>query len=256
MTFVEVLILGIVEGVTEFLPVSSTGHLILAEKALEVEKSSFLTTFNIAIQLGAIGAVVLLYWRRFLVERQALLRVMVAFVPTAILGLLFYSQVKEILKSHEVVLWSLVIGGVVLMLFETWHGERPGACDDIQSVPLWQAGVVGLCQSVAMVPGVSRSAATVLGSLGLGWTRRAAVEFSFLLAVPTMAAATCLVLYKNASTFTLDQTGALAVGFVVSFVVAVVAIKWLLYFVRTHSFFWFGVYRILAALGFYWVVLR
>lgn len=256
MGYLESIILGVVEGLTEFLPVSSTGHLILASSLLGLSQSDFQKSFEIAIQLGAIAAVVVLFWKSFL-NRSILARLAVAFVPTGIVGFVLYGFIKTyLLGSPQVVLWALLLGGVVLIVFELWHRERDDATASLGEVTYLQSLGIGFAQALAVVPGVSRSAASILGGLLLGLKRTTIVEFSFLLAVPTMLAATSYDLYKNAGSFSPEQFGVLAVGFVVSFVVALGAIRWLLSFVRAHTFISFGVYRVLVAIFFWLVVLR
>jgi undecaprenyl-diphosphatase len=250
MTFWEAFLLGIVEGLTEFLPISSTGHLMLTSEALGIEATDFRASFTIAIQLGAILAVVVLYWRSFLVDSVVLQRVVVAFIPTAALGYLLYPVVTELLKSTPVALWSLALGGAGLILFEVFHGERRDAQEGLKNVSLIQAVAIGLCQVFAMLPGVSRAGATVVGGMVLGLTRKTVVEFSFLLAVPTMAAATGYDLMQTAGSFSGEQVAVLAFGFVISFIMALAAIGLLLRFIKTHTFVAFGVYRIVAALAF------
>lgn len=255
MTPFDALILGIVEGVTEFLPISSTGHLILASSLLQIPSSDFLKTFEISIQLGAILAVVVLYWRSFL-NIEILKRIAVAFIPTGIIGLAFYKVAKTYLLGNEaVVLWALALGGLALIVFELFHTEEAGATEGAQHITYGQAVLVGLFQAVAIVPGVSRSAATILGGLLIGIKRVTIVEFSFLLAVPTMGAATGLDLLKSADSFSSDEFVPLATGFVVSFLVALAAIQFLLRFVRSRSFIAFGIYRIVVAILFFWLVL-
>lgn len=249
MDLLHALILGVVEGVTEFLPISSTGHLIITSKLLGMARTDFLKTFDIAIQLGAILSVAVLYWRSLLVDFEVIKRVAAAFIPTAVIGLIFYKFVKEVLlDSTQVVLWSLLVGGVVLVVFELMYREKNGAISDVKQLSLGQAALIGVFQSVAMIPGVSRSAATIVGGLCLGVSRKAIVEFSFLLACPTMAAATGLDLIKSAHAFTADQFSFLAVGFLAAFAVGILSIQFLLYFVRNNNFIWFGVYRIVFAL--------
>jgi undecaprenyl-diphosphatase len=248
MNLLDSAILGVVEGITEFLPISSTGHLILASSLLGLPSTEFLKTFEIAIQLGAILAVLALYWKRFL-DLAVLKKVAVAFVPTAVIGLALHDLAKEhLLGNQAVVLWALGLGGVLLIAFELLHKEQESASADLASISYKQAALVGVFQAVAIVPGVSRSAATILGGLLVGIRRMAIVEFSFLLAAPVMMAATGLDLAKSASLFSAGDFGNLAVGFVVSFVVALFSIRFLLKFVRTHTFIPFGVYRILVAL--------
>ncbi len=255
MTFFHAIILGIIEGITEFLPISSTGHLILASKVLRLPSTDFLKSFEIAIQLGAILAVVVLYWRSFFVKFEILKKIIVAFLPTAVLGLIFYKVVKQfLLGSEQVVLWALLLGGVFLIIFEIFYRERQDAVEGVEKISWGQAVIIGLCQSIAIVPGVSRAASTIVGGIALGLKRKTIVEFSFLLAVPTMIAATGLDLVKSGGGFSPDQFGLLAVGFVLSFLTAIAAIKFLLRFVKNHSFISFGVYRIILAILFWFLL--
>lgn len=250
LTTIQAVVLGIVEGVTEFLPISSTAHLILASNLLRLEQTEFLKSFEIIIQLGAILAVVALYWRD-LMDWEVLKRLAVAFIPTGILGLMFYKIVKQYLIGNiSVVLWSLILGGIFIILFEKWHRENKEGKERIKDISYKNCAIIGVCQSVAMVPGVSRSAATIVGGLALGLKRKTIVEFSFLLAVPTMMAATGLDLFKNAASFSSSQANVLAVGFVVSFIMAIIGIKFLLAYVQKNSFTAFGVYRIVIVLLF------
>ena len=245
--FFHVIILGIVEGITEFLPISSTAHLILAASIFELSQTEFLKSFEIIIQLGAILAVVVLYWRS-LMKIEVLKRLAVAFIPTGILGIIFYRIIKiYLLGNTAVVLWALFLGGAFLIIFEKWHREKEDSLREISLISYRQCFLIGLFQSVAMIPGVSRSAATIIGGLILGLNRKTIVEFSFLLAVPTMAAATGLDLIKNAASFSLGEAHLLLAGFVISFVMAIIGIKFLLAFVRERTFIAFGVYRIILA---------
>ncbi len=256
MSVIHSVILGLVEGITEFLPVSSTGHLILASALLGIPQSDFQKTFEIVIQLGAILAVVVIYWRSFL-ELETLKKVIVAFIPTGIIGLALYKVVKTYLLGNEqVVLWALALGGAALILFEYWHTEKESASASIAEVTYKQALWIGLFQAVSIIPGVSRSAATMLGGLVVGLKRRTIVEFSFLLAVPTMLAASGLDLLKTSVAFTAGQVGSLAIGFVVAFAVALLSIRFLLGYVRSHTFVPFGIYRIAVALAFYFLIIR
>ncbi|MFZ5364417.1 MAG: undecaprenyl-diphosphate phosphatase [Patescibacteria group bacterium] len=253
MDFFHTIILGIVEGITEFLPISSTGHLILTSKLLRLPSTEFLKSFEIAIQLGAILAVVALYWKSFFVRFEVLKKVVVAFLPTAVLGLIFYKIIKQfLLENEQVVLWSLFLGGIFLIIFEWKYGEKENAVDDVAKISWRQAIIIGFFQSIAMIPGVSRAAATIVGGLLLGLKRKTIVEFSFLLAVPTMAAATGLDLLKSGSNFSGREFGLLAVGFVLSFFTALAAIKFFLNFIKNHSFIFFGAYRVILAI-LWWV---
>lgn len=255
MTIFDAVILGAIEGFTEFLPISSTGHLILASTALGIPDSAFLKSFTIAVQLGAILAVVSMYWRSFLVI-EMLKRLAVAFLPTALIGLALYSFIKSHLLGNEVVvLWALLLGGIALIAFERMHKEKADAASSPLDITYAQSALIGVFQSIAIIPGVSRSAATIIGGLLLGIRRVAIVEFSFLLAVPTMGAATGLDILKNPGLFTSDTLPILAAGFAVAFVVAMLAIKFLIAFVRSRSFVPFGVYRIVIALLFFLFVL-
>jgi undecaprenyl-diphosphatase len=255
MTPFDALVLGIVEGVTEFLPISSTGHLILTSSLLDIPSSDFLKTFEISIQLGAILAVVALYWRSFL-NVEILKRIVVGFIPTGIIGLALYNIVKAYLLGNElVVLAALALGGLALILFELFHTENPTGSEGVENITYGQAALVGLFQAVAIVPGVSRSAATILGGLLIGIKRVTIVEFSFLLAVPTMGAATSLDLLKSAGAISSGQLFPLTIGFTVSFLVALAAIRFLLSFVRSRSFISFGVYRIVIACIFFLFVI-
>ncbi len=255
MDIIHAFILGIVEGLTEFLPISSTGHLILASRLLHIPETEFLKTFEISIQLGAILAVVVLYWRLLFLDIEVMKRLAVAFLPTAIIGVTVYKSVKVLLGSEAVVLWTLLLGGILIIIFELLHKEQVDAFDDVAKLPYKTTLFVGLFQSIAMIPGVSRSGATILGGLLLGIRRKTIVEFSFLLAVPTMAAATGLDLLKNAGAFSVDQFGVLSIGFITAFIVALVSIQFLLRFVQTNTFIPFGVYRIILALCFFAFVL-
>ncbi|MDD5128951.1 MAG: undecaprenyl-diphosphate phosphatase [Candidatus Omnitrophica bacterium] len=256
MQLLHVLIFGIVEGVTEFLPISSTGHLILTAKLFQISQTEFIKSFEIVIQLGAILSVVVLYRDRFIKSWEIWKRLLVAFMPTVLIGALLYKTLKQyLLGNNEVVLWSLFIGGLFLIIFELFHKEEKDAIEELSGVSYSQALVIGLFQSVAMIPGVSRSAATIIGGLVVGLKRKNIVEFSFLLAVPTMLAATAFDLLKSSQVFKSEQFVSLGIGFVISFLVATASIKFLLAFIKRHSFISFGVYRMIVALLF-WLVLR
>lgn len=251
MDFWDALILGVIEGVTEFLPISSTAHLILGAELLGIPSSEFLKSFEIAIQLGAILAVVTLYWRSFL-DVAILKKVALGFVPTAILGLMFYKVVKMFLDDISVVLSALLIGGVLLIIFEKWHKGRVA---DRTEMTAFECCLIGICQSFAFIPGVSRAAATIVGGLAMGISRATITEYSFLLAVPTMAAATGLDLIKNREVImSSGNLSMLLVGLFVSYVVAITAIKFLVAYIRAHDFKPFGIYRIVVALAGYLIL--
>jgi undecaprenyl-diphosphatase len=255
MNILQAIVLGIIEGITEFLPISSTGHLILASDLMKIADSEFVKTFEIFIQLGAICAVVLLYWKRVANNLDLAKKILVAFLPTAVIGIVAYSYVKQHLLGNEaVVLWALFLGGVAIYYFEKNFKHKEPAVH-LGQMTYKQAAWVGLAQAVAIIPGVSRAAATILGGLFIGLDRRSIVEFSFLLAIPTMAAATGWDLVRSASSFNSSDFGILAVGFVVSFITAWFAVKWLLRYIQSHDFASFGVYRVILAVLFWlWVM--
>ncbi|MFV0624516.1 undecaprenyl-diphosphate phosphatase [Sphingomonas sp. ac-8] len=249
-----ILLLGIVEGVTEFLPVSSTGHLILAGALLGF-KSEASGTFEIVIQLGAILSVIVLYWRRFWDVFAGLGRrdpraiaftrnVALAFLPSAVIGLIVYKAVKAMLESPMIVAVALVVGGIAILVIERL--VRAPTVTTVEQMSWKTALGIGVLQCLAMIPGVSRSGATIMGALGLGVDRKTAAEFSFFLAVPTMLAASAYDLYKNAEGIGSDGWLAIAIGFVVSFVVALLVIRWFLGIVTRHGFTPFAWYRIVA----------
>jgi undecaprenyl-diphosphatase len=247
-------VLGIVEGITEFLPVSSTAHLILASDALRLSETEFLKSFEIIIQFGAILSVVVLYWTRFW-NWSIFKKLVVAFIPTGIIGLAFYKVVKGYLLGNiAVVLWALLLGGIALLVFERFkkHAETEANFDEIT---YRKALLIGIFQAIAIIPGVSRSAATIVGGSLIGISKRTIVEFSFMLAVPTMLGASALELLKNHGALA-GQAAALGVGFVVSFITAILAIKGFLSFIKTRNFTAFGWYRIALALVFYLYFVR
>ena len=247
-------VLGIVEGITEFLPISSTAHLILASKALGLEDTEFLKSFEIIIQLGAILSVVVLYWNRFL-NVEVLKKLVVAVIPTGVIGLTVYKAIKGYLLGNvTVVLWTLLIGGIALIIFERFQ-QRDDRDVDFSEISYRKAFLIGLFQAIAVIPGVSRSAATIVGGSLLGVSKRTIVEFSFMLAVPTMLAASGLELVKNRSAIN-GNFEILAIGFIVSFLTAILAIKSFLGYIKKRDFSAFGWYRIALAVVFYLVFLR
>jgi len=252
MDVIQAIIFGIVEGITEFLPISSTGHLMLTARYLGITQTEFVKSFEIAIQSGAILAVVVLYWKILFKDRGIWGKLLTAFLPTAVIGALLYSFIKRfLLGNNSVVLWALFLGGALLILFEHFHREKEDASGTLSEISYPQAFLVGLFQSFAVIPGVSRAAATIVGGLIVGFKRKTIVEFSFLLAVPTMAAAMILDLLKSAHAFSGSEFSLLAVGFAMSFAVALVAIRFLLVFIKNHSFIPFGIYRMLVAVVFW-----
>lgn len=248
------IILGIVEGVTEFLPVSSTGHLVLATELLGYDPQKW-AVFNIAIQPGAILAIVALYWRTFWAVAMGLVRrepasiafvrnLLIAFVPAVALGLAFNDQIEALLESAVTVAWALILGGIAILVIERL--ARTHQVGGISGVGAGQSAKIGVVQCIAMIPGVSRSGATIMGAMALGIDRRTAAEFSFFLALPTLTGATVLQLVKHRDAITGGDVQLIAVGFVVSFVVALAVVKAFMAVVTKHGFAPFAWYRIVA----------
>ena len=254
MTILHSLILGIIEGITEFLPISSTAHLALIANLLKIPPTDFSKSFEIIIQFGAILAVVCLYFKS-LFNWDNIKKLFVAFVPTAIIGLALYKVVKNfLLGSFMTMVWALIIGGILLIIFECCYKEKEGSVADLKDITYGQCFLIGLCQSVAIIPGVSRSAATTVGGLILGLKRKTIVEFSFLLAVPTMLAASGLDVIKSGLHFSGREYELLGLGFIMAFVVALFAIKFLISYIQKYNFKPFGVYRIIVGLLFLWLL--
>ena len=256
MTPLQAIILAVTEGLTEFLPISSTGHMVLVSAVLKIPQTEFTKSFEIFIQLGAILAVGATFWRMFLPAKIKIwLTVFVAFIPTGIIGFISYKFVKNILLGNLLVtLLSLFVGGIALILIEAWHKDKKR--DELTRISPAKAVLVGLFQSLAIIPGISRSAASISGGLILGLPRITAVEFSFLLAIPTILAATVLDLYKSQHNFSFNEYKILLLGFVFAFVTALVTVKFFLQFVRDKSLTVFGNYRVFLAvvLGLFFLV--
>lgn len=247
LNFSHAIILGIVEGITEFLPISSTAHLILVSDFLKINQTDFAKSFEIIIQLGAILAVVVLFWKE-LFNLEIIKKLLVAFLPTGIIGLIFYKIIKQyLLGNTNIILVSLFLGGIFLIIFEKYFKEKEEE-KNLKQITYTQCFTLGIFQSIAMIPGISRSAATIVGGLFLGIPRTTIVKFSFLLAVPTMLAATGLDIIKNANSFSINQIEFLSVGFFVSFFIAIISIRWLLGYIKNHSFTIFGIYRIILVI--------
>jgi undecaprenyl-diphosphatase len=254
---ITAILLGIIEGVTEYLPVSSTGHLILGTELLGYDAQKW-ALFNIAIQPGAILAILVLYWRTFLNVLTGLTRaqpaaiaftrnLLIAFFPAVILGLLLGDQIDALLENGMVVAISLVLGGIAILVIERL--ARTTDLGGVANVSLRQSILIGLVQCVAMIPGVSRSGATILGAMAFGVDRKTAAEFSFFLAIPTLTGATVLQLARHGAAMTSDDMRLIAIGFVVSFVVALVVVKAFVTVVSRIGFAPFAWYRIAAGLA-------
>jgi undecaprenyl-diphosphatase len=242
MTYLEAVIIAIVEGITEFLPISSTGHMIIAERLLGMDINQFTKAFTVNIQFGAILSVIVLYWKRFLQSYRFYYKLIFAFIPAAILGFLFSDQIDAMLESVLVVAIMLLIGGVFFLYVDKLFNHS--AADKEPSYK--NAFVIGLFQCIAMIPGVSRSAATIIGGMQQKLNRTQAAEFSFFLAVPTMAAASAYKLLKDYKYFNADNIGVLLVGNIVAFIVALLAIKFFITYLQKHGFKLFGYYRIVV----------
>lgn len=251
MNTIQSIIIAIVEGLTEFLPVSSTGHMIIAEKLLKLPESDFTKLFTVAIQLGAILAVVVLYWKKFFDFKnwQFYVKLVVAVIPALLFGFLFSDKIDDMLESALTVAVSLVLGGIILLFVDDWF-KNPTVTSE-KEVGYRQAIIIGVWQCVAMIPGVSRSAASIIGGMQQKLTRGAAAEFSFFLAVPTMMAATVYKLYKHYTErggFSENEIKQLAIGNLVAFIVAMLAIKFFISFLKKYGFRVWGIYRIVAGI--------
>jgi undecaprenyl-diphosphatase len=247
MSYIDAIILAIVEGLTEFLPVSSTGHMIITTALLGIEPSDFTKTFTIAIQLGAILSVVIMYWKRFFKTFDFYVKLVIAFLPAAVVGLLAGDVIDALLERVDVVAYALIIGGIFFLFVDKIFQETGNS-----EVSNKNAFIIGLFQLVALIPGVSRSAATIIGGLSQKLSKTTAAEFSFFLAVPTMAAATgykLLKFYLGGGQFSSSEIGILAVGNIIAFIVAFLAIKSFISFLTKHGFKWFGYYRIVVGVA-------
>ncbi len=257
MDYIQAFLLSVVEGVSEFLPISSTGHLILASNLLQIQQSEFVKSFEIFIQLGAILAVVVLYWKTFFTNMEGWKRVIAAFIPTALIGFVLYKLIKQFLLGNTyVTVGALLIGGILLIVLELLYKKKEHHVDKIEQISYKNAVLIGIAQALAVIPGVSRSAATIISALFLGTKRKAAVEFSFLLAVPTMLAATTLDMAKSSFSFSPYEWSLMLVGFLGAFVTAIFAIRFLLQFIKLHTFIPFGIYRIVLAILFWFFIIK
>jgi undecaprenyl-diphosphatase len=251
MNIFQSIIIAIVEGLTEFLPVSSTGHMIITSSLFGIEGDSFTKLYEVVIQLGAIMAVVVLYWRKFFNFKKLdfYLKLIVAVIPALLLGALFNSKIKGLMESNITVAISLLVGGIVLLFIDKLFNNHPVDAEEKITYP--KGAAIGLWQCIAMIPGVSRSAASIIGGMQQGLTRKLAAEFSFFLAVPTMLAASVKDLYdfiKEKGTIDSSQIKLLGIGSAVAFIVALLAIKFFIGFLQKHGFRLFGWYRIIAGI--------
>jgi len=250
MNLLQTIILAIVEGITEFLPVSSTGHMIIAQKLLSIESTEFVKAFTVNIQFGAILSVVVLYWKRFFQSLDFYWKLIVAVIPALVLGFLFSDKIDSLLENVEVVAIMLVLGGILMLFVDKWFNKP----NDDQTVDWKRALKIGFFQCIAMIPGVSRSMASIVGGMTTKLTRKNAAEFSFFLAVPTMAAASGYKLLKlfmdpAGKSMLSENLVTLLVGNLVAFMVAMIAIKFFIGFLTKYGFKAFGYYRIIVGVA-------
>ncbi|OJV55533.1 MAG: undecaprenyl-diphosphatase UppP [Bacteroidetes bacterium 43-16] len=247
MTLVQAIILAIIEGLTEFLPVSSTGHMIIGSALMGLEPSPFVKLFLIVIQLGTILSVLVLYYKRFFQSVSFYIKLVVAAIPASILGVLFNDYIDAALESPLVVAITLVLGGILLLFVDKWFNKPK--VDQIEQVNYKQSFMIGVYQCLALIPGMSRSASTIVGGMTQGLTRKLAAEFSFFLAIPMMFGASLIKLlkfFKDGNTFTGEEIQLLVVGNVVGFIVAILAIKFFIGVLTKYGFKAFGWYRIVV----------
>lgn len=250
MTILEAVVLAIVEGITEFLPVSSTGHMIIASSLMGISHDEFTKMFTVAIQFGAILSVVVLYWKRFFKSINFYYKLFIGFIPAAILGFLLGDYIDALLENVTVVAYALIAGGIILLFVDRLFGaDITGDVSETDKIGYKNAFVIGIFQCIAMIPGVSRSAATIVGGLTQKLTRRTAAEFSFFLAVPTMFAATAFQIYKfydEGGGFSSAEYVPLIIGNVVAFIIAIFAMRSFVNFLTKRGFKIFGYYRIIV----------
>lgn len=251
MGIFEVIILSIIEGITEFLPISSTGHLIFASHVLQTPNSDFLKTFEISIQSGAVLAVINLYWKKMTTYPNLILKAVVGVIPTLFIGYLMYPFIRnQLLYDTNVVAISLIVGGLAIIIFEKYFFKDNKGVGELKSITYKQALLTGLTQSIAVIPGVSRSAASIFGGMFMGLNRKTATEFSFMLALPTILSATVFELVQAGPNLSRNDLMLLSFGMLLSFTVALVSIKWLLNYITKHTFTNFGWYRIVIGFAF------
>ena len=250
MNIFQSIVLAIIEGLTEFLPISSTGHMILASSIMNIPEHAFVKTFEISIQIGAIMAIVLIYFKRFLKGISIYLKLGIAFLPTGIIGFLAYPYIKAYLFNPIIVAVSLIAGGIVLILIDKKLAVQQSNTDTLENISYKNAFFIGLIQSISMIPGVSRAAATIVGGIFNGLDKKQAIEFSFLLAVPTMFAATGYDLLKSSIEFSGHEFFLLSLGMVIAFLTAWIAVKVFVRIVQDYGFKYFGYYRIIIGVIF------
>lgn len=250
MNYYVLIFLSFIEGLTEFLPISSTGHLIIASAFLHIEEDQFIQSFNIIIQFGAILSVLVIYWKRFFpIKIEFYKKIFIAFLPAAIIGFLLKSKIEALLGSVQVVAYSLLIGGVILILLDRKADKRRNPNLNLENISWKHSLIIGFAQCLALIPGASRAAATILGGLGIGLSREEATEFSFFLAVPTLTAAALYKTYKILPSIQVNQLQFLILGTFLSFVFALLAIKFFIHLVQKFGLKHFGWYRIILGIA-------
>jgi undecaprenyl-diphosphatase len=247
----KIIILGVVEGVTEFLPISSTAHLILVSKIINFNEIKN-NVFEIAIQLGAILAIVVIYFSKIfkifikynsnIENRKFVNNIIIAFIPASIIGFISHESIKKYLFNNLTIALSLIIGGIIIIIIENYYDKLKNKSSNV--INFYQALIIGLCQTLAMIPGISRSGSTIMGALALGIDRKTATEFSFFLAIPTIGGACLYDIYKNLYLLTFDDIEIIILGIFSSFIASLIIIKWLLKYISNHDFKIFGYYRI------------
>lgn len=257
MDLIQTIILSIVEGVSEFLPISSTGHLVLTAYSLNIPQTPFVKSFEIIIQLGAILSIITLYTKIIIQKTKLWKTLFIAFMPSAVVGFTLYPFIKNVLIGNPfITVIALIVGGIILIIIEYLHKEKNEVTESIEDITSKQAIFIGIAQSFSIVPGVSRAGATIIGGLLTGAKRKVAVEFSFLLALPTMMGATALDLVETNLSFSSSEWITIGIGFITSYFVALIAVKWLLKYVQNHTFIGFGVYRIIFGIIYWLIYLR
>jgi len=247
MNVYDVLILAIIEGITEFLPVSSTAHLVLAAQMLNLEQSSFLRTFEIVIQIAPVLSIFFIYKERLSASLNIWIRLIAAFIPTGIAGLFLHEYLEELFSSSLTLMW-MILTGFAFLAIEKYLSKSKQKRIDIEDITIKQAIYIGIFQATSLIPGISRSGTTILGALLLGLQREAAMSFSFLLAIPTMGIATLYVLYKEAHNLSFENIELITIGFIASFIVGYLAVKTFLAIVSRFNFTPFGYYLIITAI--------
>ena len=256
MDLLQALILSLIEGITEFLPISSTGHLVLASQILNIPQTEFVKSFEIIIQLGAILAVVFLYFRALL-NTKIWPQIFIAFLPSALVGFLLYGFIKDALIGNSLItVIALLLGGIAFILIEYSNKDRKQTINSFEQISYKNAFLIGVFQSISVIPGVSRAGATIIGALLIGVNRKTAAEFSFILAIPTMLGATSLDIFETKLNFSSNELFLLTLGFTASFIFALLSVKLLLKYLTNHNFMAFGIYRIAIALIFWLIYLR